>query len=71
MIVPRTAASLAALPWVPMAASAVDLTPLELVARVLDGLSERGVVVRDGDLFDTTVPHEERTELAHNRHDPV
>jgi glyoxylase-like metal-dependent hydrolase (beta-lactamase superfamily II) len=71
MIVPRTAASLAALPWVPMAASAVDLTPLELISRVLDGLAERGVVVRDGDLFDTTVAHEPRTELAQNRHDSV
>jgi hypothetical protein len=38
---------------------------------VLDSLAERGAVVRDGDLFDTTVPHEERTELAHNRHDSV
>ena len=49
MIAPRTAASLAALPWVPMAAAAVDLSPLALVERVLDGLGERGVVVRDGD----------------------
>lgn len=60
MIEPRTAASLAALRWVPMAAAAVDLAPLELVARVLDGLRERGVVVRDGDVFDTTVAHEPR-----------
>ena len=34
MIAPRTAASLAALPWVPMAAAAVDLSPLDVrVAR--------------------------------------
>ena len=71
MITPRTAASLAALPWVPMAAAAVDLAPLALVERVLDGLGERGVVVRDGDVFDTTVPHEERTDSAHIRHDSV
>ncbi len=71
MIASRSAASLASLPWVPMAASAVDLSPLALIERVLDGLSERGAVVRDGDRFDTTVPHEERAESAHNRHDSV
>jgi hypothetical protein len=71
MIAPRSAPSLAALPWAPMAAAAVDLTPLTLIERVLDGLAERGAVVRDGDLFDTTVAHEERTDSAQNRHDPV
>jgi hypothetical protein len=38
---------------------------------VLDGLAEHGVVVRDGDVFDTTVPHEERTDSAQKRHDSV
>jgi hypothetical protein len=36
---------------------------------VLHGLGERGAVVRDGDVFDTTVAREARTESAHIRHD--
>jgi glyoxylase-like metal-dependent hydrolase (beta-lactamase superfamily II) len=62
MIAPRTAAALAALPWAPIAAAALGIAPLDLVRRVLDGLAERGAVVRDrdGDVFDTTVPHEPR-----------
>ena len=70
MIAPRTAASVGELPWAPMAAAALGLYPLASFAR-LGGLAERGVVARDGDLFDTTVPHEERTDLAHIRHDSV
>ena len=71
MIAPRSAASLASLPWVPMAASAVDLSPLALIQRVLDGLGERGVVVRDGDVFDTTVAarRAHRQESRHSGRD--
>jgi glyoxylase-like metal-dependent hydrolase (beta-lactamase superfamily II) len=64
MIEPRPAASLAALPWAASAASAVDLQPLALIEQALAALEERGVVVRDGAVFDTTVPHEERGPLA-------
>jgi hydroxyacylglutathione hydrolase len=60
MIEPRPAPALAALPWAPIAAQAVSLTAPELIERVLDGLIERGVVVRDGGVFDTTVAHEAR-----------
>lgn len=60
MIEPRGAAALAALPWAPIAAGALDLTPLEVVERTLAGLCERGVVVRDGGTFDVTVPYEAR-----------
>ena len=48
------------LPWVPSAAQAVSLAPLALVERTLAGLAERGVVVRDGDTYDVTVPYEAR-----------
>jgi glyoxylase-like metal-dependent hydrolase (beta-lactamase superfamily II) len=60
MIAPRTIAQLAALPWVEPAAAAVELEPRALLTRVLGGLSERGVVVREGGAFDVTVPHEPR-----------
>jgi hypothetical protein len=60
MIEPRDAAALAALPWVDLAARAVSLTPRELIERTLAGLAERGVVVRDGDRYDVTVPYEAR-----------
>jgi glyoxylase-like metal-dependent hydrolase (beta-lactamase superfamily II) len=60
MIAPRDSAALAALPWVPSAATAVALEPLELVERTLAGLAERGVVVRDGGTYDVTVPYEAR-----------
>ena len=58
MIEPRTAAALADLPWVPIAAEALDLAPLAVVERALAALAERGAVTRDGDVFFTTVPHE-------------
>jgi len=64
MIRPRDAAALAALPWVTPAAQAVSLTPRELVERALAGLAERGVVVRDGDAFDVTVPYEARDGIS-------
>lgn len=70
MIEPRTARALASLPWAPMAAAALGLSPLALIERVLAGLGERGAVVRDGDLFDTTIPHEARTESARFGGDP-
>jgi glyoxylase-like metal-dependent hydrolase (beta-lactamase superfamily II) len=60
MIEPRDAAALAALPWAAPAAEAVGLTPAELIERTLAGLAERGVVVRDGERFDVTVPYEAR-----------
>jgi glyoxylase-like metal-dependent hydrolase (beta-lactamase superfamily II) len=60
MIRPRGAAALAALPWVPEAARAVALAPPELIERALAGLAERGVVVRDGETYDVTVPYEAR-----------
>jgi glyoxylase-like metal-dependent hydrolase (beta-lactamase superfamily II) len=60
MIRPRDAAQLAALPWVSPAARAVSLAPLALVERTLAGLAERGVVVRDGAVYDVTVPFEAR-----------
>jgi glyoxylase-like metal-dependent hydrolase (beta-lactamase superfamily II) len=60
MIEPRDAAALAALPWTDLAAHAVSLTPRELIERTLAGLAERGVVVRDGDRYDVTVPYEAR-----------
>ena len=67
MIEPRDAAALAALPWVPTRPrQSVSLAPLELVERTLAGLAERGVVVRDGDVFDTTVPHEPRAGRNHD-----
>jgi glyoxylase-like metal-dependent hydrolase (beta-lactamase superfamily II) len=64
MIRPRGAAELAALPWVPMAASAVSLEPLKVVERTLAGLRERGVVVCDGETYDVTVPYEAREPQA-------
>jgi glyoxylase-like metal-dependent hydrolase (beta-lactamase superfamily II) len=59
MIEPRPARALAALPWAPIAAAAVDLEPLALVERAVAGLVERGVLVRDGEVFATTLEHEE------------
>jgi hydroxyacylglutathione hydrolase len=64
MIEPRSAATLAALPWAPIAAAAVDLAPLTLVEQALRSLAERGAVVRDGGVFDTTIAHEPRGPLA-------
>lgn len=58
MIAPRTAPELVALPWAPVAAAALDLTPAAVVERALAVLGERGAVTRDGDVYDTTVPHE-------------
>ena len=58
MIEPRSAATLAQLPWVPIAGAALDLPPLAVVERALAALAERGAVTRDGDVFSTTVPHE-------------
>ena len=58
MIAPRSAAALAALPWAPVAADAVGLTPLAVVERGLGALAERGVVVDEGGTFATTLPHE-------------
>jgi glyoxylase-like metal-dependent hydrolase (beta-lactamase superfamily II) len=58
MIEPRPAVALAALPWAPIAAAAVDLTPLDVVQRALRGLAERGVVVENAGTFATTLPHE-------------
>ena len=58
MIEPRPAATLAQLPWVPIAGAALDLPPLAVVERALAALAERGAVTRDGDVFSTTVPHE-------------
>jgi glyoxylase-like metal-dependent hydrolase (beta-lactamase superfamily II) len=58
MIQPQTAAQLAALPWVPIAGTALDLAPLAVVERALAALGERGAVTRDGDTFLTTVPHD-------------
>jgi glyoxylase-like metal-dependent hydrolase (beta-lactamase superfamily II) len=60
MIEPRGAAALEALPWARPAADAVSLTPAQLIERTLGGLAERGVVVRDGDRYDVTVPYEAR-----------
>jgi glyoxylase-like metal-dependent hydrolase (beta-lactamase superfamily II) len=64
MIQPLTASALSALPWVPIAATALDLTPLDLVERTLAGLAERGVVVSDGGTYDVTVPYEAREPQA-------
>jgi len=64
MIAPRDAAALAALPWAPVAADALELEPLAVVERALDGLAERGVVVRDGAVYDVTVPHEPRVNAG-------
>ena len=58
MIEPRPPATLARLPWVPIAGAALDLPPLAVVERALSALAERGAVIRDGDVFSTTVPHE-------------
>src|SRR3954454_5484224 len=58
MTQPRTAPQLAALPWVPIAGTALDLPPLAVVERALAALGERGAVTRDGDTFLTTVPHD-------------
>jgi glyoxylase-like metal-dependent hydrolase (beta-lactamase superfamily II) len=58
MIEPRSAAALAELPWAPIAAAAVDSTPLDVVERALGALAERGVVVDEGGTFATTLPHE-------------
>jgi glyoxylase-like metal-dependent hydrolase (beta-lactamase superfamily II) len=60
MIRPQDAAELAALPWAPEAAHAVSLTPLALIERTLAGLAERGIVVRNGAVYDVTVPYEAR-----------
>jgi glyoxylase-like metal-dependent hydrolase (beta-lactamase superfamily II) len=59
MIEPRPARALAALPWAPISAAALGVEPLWLVERALAEFGERGVVVRDGDVFRTTLPHEE------------
>ena len=64
MIQPLTASALSVLPWVPIAATALDLTPLHLVERTLAGLAERGVVVSDGGTYDVTVPYEAREPQA-------
>ncbi len=58
MIEPRSAETLAALPWAPVAADAVGLTPLAVVQRALGGLAERGVVVENAGTFATTLPHD-------------
>jgi glyoxylase-like metal-dependent hydrolase (beta-lactamase superfamily II) len=58
MLQPRSAASLAALPWAPVAAAALGLEPSEVVARALAGLAERGVVVADDGAFATTLPND-------------
>ena len=58
MIEPRSAVAMAALPWAPIAAAAVDLAPLDVVQRALGGLAERGVVVENAGTFATTLPHE-------------
>ncbi len=71
MIEPLSVASLAAMPWAASAAAALDLSPTALVDRVLGGFAERGVVVRDGELYDTTVVHEERGPLAAGPGDPT
>jgi hypothetical protein len=64
MIQPLSTETLAVLPWVPIAATALDLTPLDLVERTLAGLAERGVVVSDGGTYDVTVPYEAREPQA-------
>jgi glyoxylase-like metal-dependent hydrolase (beta-lactamase superfamily II) len=60
MIAPRDVSGLTALPWVPIAARALDLSPAAVVERTLAGLCERGVVVCDGGTYDVTVPYEAR-----------
>jgi glyoxylase-like metal-dependent hydrolase (beta-lactamase superfamily II) len=64
MIRPLTAEALAALPWVPIAATALELTPHAVIERTVAGLAERGVVVSDGGTFDVTVPYESREAQA-------
>jgi glyoxylase-like metal-dependent hydrolase (beta-lactamase superfamily II) len=58
MTAPRSAEALAALPWAPIAAAALDAEPLALVQRTLAAFAERGLVERDGDQFRTTLAHE-------------
>ena len=58
MIAPRSAETLAALPWAPIAADAVGLPPLAVVQRALCGLAERGVVVENAGTFATTRTHD-------------
>jgi hypothetical protein len=43
---------------VPLAATALSLRPEVLLEQTLGGLLERGVVVRDGATWATTVPRE-------------
>jgi len=64
MIEPRSARALAALPWAPVAAAALSSEPLLVVDQALSGLAERGVVIRDGSAWATTLPHEERANCA-------
>jgi glyoxylase-like metal-dependent hydrolase (beta-lactamase superfamily II) len=64
MIESLPASALAAMPWASSAASALALSPLVLVEQALGGLAERGLVVREGARFDTTIPHEQRSPLA-------
>ena len=71
MIEPLPVASLAAMPWAASAAATLGLSPAALVEQALGGLAERGVVVCDGGVFDTTVAHEERGPLALGPGDPT
>jgi glyoxylase-like metal-dependent hydrolase (beta-lactamase superfamily II) len=71
MIASYSAGALAAMPWAASAASALGLTPLQVVERALGGLAERGLVVDGGGCFDTTIAHEERSPLAVGPGDPT
>lgn len=58
MIEPRSGEALADLPWAPVAAEALGENARAIVDVALYGLEERGVVVRRGTSWATTLPHE-------------